>query len=57
MFELENLHLFWRYSHAGVGCLGLVAFWIPVFARKGSRLHVGAGKAFVGCGYYIVLTA
>ena len=53
MFDLETAHKIWRYSHVVVGTIGLVAFWIPVFARKGSRLHIRAGKLFVWCGYFV----
>ena len=32
--------------HVAAGVVGLIAFWIPLFARKGGRLHVRAGWVF-----------
>ena len=57
MLDIGLAHALWRYSHIAVALVGLIVFWVPIFARKGSRLHVGAGKIFVGCGYYVVFTA
>jgi hypothetical protein len=34
--------------HVAGGALGMVAFWVPVFARKGAWLHRRAGWAFAG---------
>ena len=45
-----------RLSHALVGGLGMAVFWIPAIARKGSLLHVRAGRIFVGCAYYAGVT-
>ncbi len=30
--------------HIATGFIGLAAFWIPVFARKGGRVHLQAGR-------------
>jgi len=57
MFDIETAHALWRYSHIAIGSIGLIAFWLPIFAKKGSRLHIRAGKVFVCCGYYVVFTA
>lgn len=35
-----------RWTHIVFGFLGLVAFWIPVFTRKGGAVHRWAGKVF-----------
>ena len=35
-----------RWLHMMAGFIGLAAFWIPVFTRKGSPLHKTAGKVF-----------
>lgn len=41
-------HLF-LYAHIATGAVGLLAFWIPVLARKGSRNHVRGGRLFGRC--------
>lgn len=47
--DTEGVHLILRYVHIGPAFVGLVLFWVPVFATKGGRLHVRAGWAFAGC--------
>ena len=43
--------------HVATGFVGLAAFWIPVFARKGGRTHVRAGRVYVYCAYVVTLSA
>ena len=43
--------------HVATGFAGLAAFWIPVFARKGGRAHVQAGRVFTYCAYVVTLSA
>jgi hypothetical protein len=43
-----------RYIHVFFGALGLVAFWVPVFARKGATNHVRFGKIFVWSAYIVL---
>ena len=43
--------------HVATGFVGLGAFWIPVFARKGGRLHVQAGRVYAYCAYVVTLSA
>ncbi len=43
--------------HVVAGFVGLGAFWIPVFARKGGRAHVRAGRVFACCAYVVTLSA
>ena len=43
--------------HVVTGFIGLAAFWIPVFARKGGRAHVQAGRVFTYCAYVVTLSA
>ena len=45
-----------RFIHILFGTIGLAAFWIPVFAKKGAVNHVRFGKVFVWSAY-IVLSA
>ena len=44
-------------AHVATGFVGLAAFWIPVFARKGGRIHVRAGRIFTYCAYVVTLSA
>jgi hypothetical protein len=45
------------WIHILAGSLGLLVFWIPIFARKGSKLHICLGKVFVYCSYLVGLSA
>ena len=44
-------------AHVATGFVGLGAFWIPLFARKGGRAHVRAGRVFTFCAYVVTLSA
>ncbi len=44
-------------AHIATGFVGLAAFWIPLFARKGGRVHAGAGRAYTYCAYVVTLSA
>ena len=57
MIDANMIHQGLRMTHIIAGAIGLIIFWIPVFARKGSRLHVRLGKSFVWCGYLVAATA
>ncbi len=43
--------------HVVGGFVGLAAFWVPVFARKGGRAHVRAGRVYAWCAYVVTLSA
>ena len=43
--------------HVATGFVGLAAFWVPVFARKGGRAHVRAGRVYAYCAYVVTLSA
>lgn len=45
---------FARFIHIVFGTIGLAAFWIPVFARKGAANHVRFGKIFVRSAYIVL---
>ena len=45
------------WAHVATGFIGLAAFWIPVFARKGGRVHVQAGRVFAYCAYVVTVSA
>ena len=46
-----------RWSHSIIGLIGLVAFWFPIFARKGGPLHTRAGTIFAWSAYGACATA
>lgn len=46
-----------RFIHIAFGALALAAFWVPVFVRKGGRIHVQAGKVFVRSAYVVLIAA
>jgi hypothetical protein len=56
MFDYETTHRWLLISHIVAGAIGLPVFWIPVFAKKGGRLHIRAGQVFVWCAYWVTLT-
>ena len=43
---MDTLEQLLRWIHIGLGFLGLVAFWFPIFSRKGGTLHRQAGNVF-----------
>ena len=43
--------------HIVFGFLGLVAFWFPIFSKKGRTLHKRAGRAFLWSGYIVAGSA
>ena len=45
------------WMHVATGFVGLTAFWVPVFARKGGRVHVQAGRVFTYSAYVVTLSA
>jgi hypothetical protein len=54
---MTALHSFLVTTHIVFGAAALLLFWIPVLARKGSRLHVRAGKAYTVAMYIVSVTA
>ena len=46
-----------RWLHIAAGAVALVLFWIPVIARKGGKLHIRIGWAYVVCMSCVVVTA
>ena len=44
-------------AHVATGFVGLAAFWVPVFARKGGRAHVQWGRVYTYCAYVVTLSA
>ena len=54
---MTSLHSSLVTSHIVVGAAALVLFWIPVLAKKGSRLHVRTGQAYATAMYIVSITA
>lgn len=48
---MSVLHTTLLYLHIALGAVVLLLYWLPVIARKGSKLHINAGKVF----YYLML--
>jgi hypothetical protein len=46
-----------RFIHVVFGAIGLAAFWVPVFARKGGANHVRFGKIFAWSAYVVLAAA
>jgi hypothetical protein len=40
-----------------LGGVGLLVYWIPIFAAKGGKVHVRFGRYFVWCAYGVSATA
>jgi hypothetical protein len=57
MIDESTLHQTLRWIHILFGFVGLAVFWAPVFAKKGGRLHIRAGKIFVICAYVVGVSA
>ncbi|MDF1661980.1 MAG: hypothetical protein P1V97_09420 [Planctomycetota bacterium] len=53
--ELFRSILIW--THIIAGCIGLLVFWIPVFAKKGGKVHLFFGKIFAYCSYLVGFSA
>lgn len=43
-----------RWTHIIAGFIGLTAFWVPIFARKGGVNHRLFGKVFKYCAYIVL---
>lgn len=44
---MDQAHGIIRYLHIAVGIVVLITFWIPLFVKKGGKLHVLAGRIYV----------
>tara|TARA_B100000029_G_scaffold338393_1_gene330609 strand:+ start:332 stop:1072 length:741 start_codon:yes stop_codon:yes gene_type:complete len=44
-------------AHVATGFIGLGAFWVPVFARKGGPAHKRFGAIYTYCAYVVTLSA
>jgi hypothetical protein len=53
----DTIHQIHRGIHIIAGTMGLLLFWLPVFARKGGRLHTTTGRWYVRCVYVVAISA
>ena len=44
-------------AHIAAGFVGVAAFWAPLFARKGGRLHVQSGRVYAYCAYVVTVSS
>ena len=54
---MHLLHAFLLKTHIAIGLVAIIAFWIPVLARKGGKSHVSTGKVFSWCMYAVSASA
>lgn len=54
---MTTLHTLLVTTHIAAGALALVLFWIPAIARKGGRVHVRSGQAYLLAMYAVSITA
>ena len=46
-----------RWLHVIPGFIGLTAFWVPIFVKKGGKRHIFFGKIFLYCAYIVLASA
>ncbi len=46
-----------RWMHVIPGFIGLTAFWVPIFAKKGGNRHIFFGTIFLYCAYIVLGSA
>ena len=54
---MTTFHSLLVYAHVLLGSVALILFWVPVTARKGSPLHVRAGRYYSSVMYAVCATA
>ncbi|MEL6253409.1 MAG: hypothetical protein AAFR87_15465 [Bacteroidota bacterium] len=54
---MESFTKITTLSHVIVGFISLILFWLPVFTRKGGKLHRKIGNLYVYCMWFVVITA
>lgn len=54
---MELFHEWIRGLHVAAGFVGLAAFWIPIFSRKGGSNHRLFGRIFKWCAYIVLAGA
>lgn len=54
---MSLLHQMVVWIHVALGFVGLAAFWVPVFSRKGGPNHVRFGKIYAWCATIVTVSA
>ncbi len=54
---MDIIHEILRYTHIIGGFVGLFLFWIPIFSKKGGKIHRQTGKYWSWLGRVVVLSA
>lgn len=54
---MDSFEKFLLPIHIACGFLSIVIFWIPIFVKKGSNIHVKVGKLYMILMWIVVLTA
>ncbi|MBT8086230.1 MAG: hypothetical protein KJN72_13460 [Woeseia sp.] len=54
---MESIAESMRFVHVVFGAVGLAAFWVPVFAKKGAKVHILFGKIFTRSAYVVLAAA
>ena len=54
---MEHISKGLLYLHITAGSISLVLFWIPMFAKKGGKLHNQVGIFYVNAMWIVVVTA
>ncbi|MDQ7050126.1 MAG: hypothetical protein Q9M92_11580 [Enterobacterales bacterium] len=52
----SSLYYIALYTHIIIGAVALVAFWLPLLAKKGSVLHKKSGRWFVNAMYTVAIS-
>ncbi len=54
---MELLYKITLPIHVAAGFIGLVLFWLPIFVKKGAKLHVKIGWGYVFAMWTVIVTA
>lgn len=53
---IHSIHQTLFFFHVVLGTLALVAFWLPIFSKKGSKRHIQSGKVFAWSMYSVSIS-
>ncbi len=57
MIQIHQIHQILLYTHIAIGTVAIFVFWLPVIARKGSPLHIRAGRIYTYTMYTVAISA
>ena len=55
--NVTTLHSLLVTAHIAVGSIALLLFWVPTITKKGSPIHIQAGRIYVSAMYIVAITA